>query len=50
MTTCWSGATVKCDCGSLRVEYVKDVDHDDGSCEVFKCEDCGASFHIEMPD
>ena len=32
------------------VEYLRDDDHDGGSCEVFRCLKCGASIHIEMPD
>jgi hypothetical protein len=46
----WDGATVKCDCGSSDCEYVKDVDHDDGSCEVFQCLACNRHFHVELPD
>lgn len=50
MATCWDGATVKCDCGSLNVKYEDDRDHDGGTCEVFRCQDCRASIHIELPD
>ena len=50
MANYWNGATVQCDCGSENVEYVKDVDHDMGTCEVFKCQDCGKSIHNELPD
>ena len=47
----WTGATVTCDtCESQNCEYVKDVDHDGGSCEVYKCLDCQSRFHIELPD
>jgi len=50
LTKCWSGAAVKCDCGSHRVDYVKDVECGPGDCEVFRCQNCGASIHIALPD
>lgn len=51
MTICWSGATVKCgDCGSEDVEYVRDEEHDGGDCEVFRCNSCNRTLHIELPD
>ena len=50
MTKAWDGGTVKCDCGSTNVEYVKDSDHDGGTCEVFRCQDCHTRIHIELPD
>lgn len=47
----WNGADLKpCRCGSDDWESRDDVDHDDGSCEVFRCRSCGHSFHIELPD
>jgi hypothetical protein len=47
----WAGATVTCDwCKSTLVQYVKDVDHDDGSCEVFECLACNHRIHVELPD
>jgi hypothetical protein len=50
--TCWTGAQVFCDDDEChgRVDYVEDVDHDDGSCEVFKCRACGKRVHVELPD
>jgi hypothetical protein len=51
MTKAWDGATVKCEwCGSLLVEYVKDVEHDGGDCEVFECLACSRRMHVELPD
>ena len=50
MTKCWSGAEVDCPkCGG-EVEYVKDMDHDFGTCEIFDCLVCGHRIHVEMPD
>jgi len=46
----WNGAAVKCDCGSTNVKYEKDVDHDGGSCEIFRCLDCRKRIHVELPD
>lgn len=30
--------------------YLEDRDHDDGTCEVRKCPNCGLVFHVELPD
>ncbi len=48
--TYWNGVKAKCDCGSEDVESLGDRDHDDGTCEVFKCNVCGARWHDELPD
>lgn len=49
--TAWNGAEVVCDkCGSKDVIYLTDEEHDGGDCEVFHCNSCGKSIHIEMPD
>lgn len=49
--TCWTGKPAVCEhCDSMNCQYVKDVDHDDGSCEVFDCRACGRRFHVELPD
>ena len=46
----WNGVKAVCECGSENTKYIKDVDHDDGTCEVIKCLDCGKSWHNELPD
>jgi hypothetical protein len=46
----WGGYPARCDCGAENAAYVKDVDHDGGTCEVFRCRACGSLFHVEMPD
>jgi len=51
MANYWSGGKAVCDkCQSENVESLGDVDHDYGTCEVFKCSDCGNSWHDELPD
>ena len=51
MTTYWNGVKVECErCGGERCEYRGDVDHDNGSCEVLECLDCGHRWHEEWPD
>lgn len=48
--TAWNNVPVWCDrCGGA-TDYLKDVDHDDGVCEVFQCRACGARLHNELPD
>lgn len=47
----WAGREVKCDhCGSILTEYIKDVEHDGGDCEVFECLACNHRIHVELPD
>ena len=51
----WDGATLICtnkNCKSSdeNIKYIKDMDHDSGSCSVYKCTACNESFHIELPD
>ena len=46
----WTGGLATCDCGATNAEYLKDRDHDGGTCEVFRCRNCGGSFHVELPD
>jgi len=42
--------TPKCNrCGGP-MHYVKDVDHDEGTCEVYDCDVCGHRMHFELPD
>jgi hypothetical protein len=48
--TCWSGKPVRCDECNGPVDYLEDVEHDDGSCEVFRCRVCGKRVHVELPD
>lgn len=51
MTTIWNGAQLKpCKCGADDWEYVDDVDHDDGTCEVYRCRACKSTIHVELPD
>ena len=42
--------TVKCDCGSEKVEYITDADHDGGACAIYQCLECGKRFHVELSD
>ena len=46
----WDNAIVVCDCGSKDTTYLRDDEHDDGVCEVFVCNSCGARIHVELPD
>ncbi|MDE2097992.1 MAG: hypothetical protein KGL39_12135 [Patescibacteria group bacterium] len=48
----WNGAELKpCkDCGADDWKQLDDIDHDDGTCEVFKCGGCQRTIHIELPD
>lgn len=52
--TDWAGNTVICSkCKSKNIKYLYDEDHDshdDPSCEVFQCQNCGKLIHIELPD
>ena len=49
MANSWSDAEVLCRCRS-KTEYLRDEDHDGGSCEIFKClAGCG-TIHVELPD
>jgi len=51
VTKDWDGRDVFCDeCRSANCEYEKDVEHDSGSCEVFRCKDCGRANHVTLPD
>ena len=47
--TNWENRQVWCDCGGATV-YWRDVEHDGGDCEVFKCLTCGKHIHVELPD
>lgn len=51
MATYWNGAKAICEsCKSENVEPEGDVDHDDGTCETFRCLGCGSRWHNELPD
>ena len=47
--TNWENRQGWCDCGGATV-YWRDVEHDGGDCEVFKCLTCGKHIHVELPD
>lgn len=40
----WSGIE------AFSADYVRDVDHDDGTCAIYRCRLCGGEFHVELPD
>jgi hypothetical protein len=52
LTKAWDGGELlPCKkCGVDDWESLEDRDHDGGSCEIFKCKNCGSTIHIELPD
>ena len=52
MAKAWDGSELlPCkQCGEDAWEHLDDVDHDGGSCQVFRCSSCARTIHIELPD
>ena len=47
----WAGQVVQCECGSEDVIYLTDEEDEFGvSYEVFHCNECEKSIHVELPD
>ncbi len=47
---CWTGVEIRCPkCGGDS-EYLRDQDHDGGTCEIFRCLKCQWIIHVELPD
>lgn len=50
----WTGNDVICDrCDSKNTEHLYDEyhdAHDEGACQVFRCNNCKNTMHIELPD
>lgn len=50
MAKAWNGCALVCDCGSENIEQLPDENHHMEDYEVFKCNDCGNQFKIELPN
>jgi hypothetical protein len=48
----WAGGEIKpCSkCGKDDWKSFDDIDHDGGTCALYKCQTCGRIIHIELPD